>query len=340
MKISVIIPVYNVEQYLSQCIDSVISQTYKNLEIILVNDGSQDRSGRICDDYAEKDLRIRVLHQKNSGVSVARNAGISIAIGQYITFVDSDDWILPEMYENMMNCVKDSSPIDVVMCDTAVVSKTSKHEVSEKIRAGLYTKQEIVTELYPTLLATEDFGKIPIISACTCLIQRDLVLKNDIYFDPSLKFSEDYLYMAKLMLHANSYCYLKGQYFYNYRQYEVSRSKKFDLAWWPTLLDLHDKLDLLLADSKEYNFQKQLDLQLVHSSLLVSGNISKTETIYFSEKLKLLREVFANHELGLAFSRLDFKKQSTSQKIVLRLIKHKTAVGYLSYVKLIALLKK
>ena len=91
--ISIIVPIYNVEPYLKRCLDSIINQTYQNLEIILVDDGSADRSGRICDDYAAKDSRIIVIHQKNAGISAARNAGIDIAKGDYIQFVDSDDWL-------------------------------------------------------------------------------------------------------------------------------------------------------------------------------------------------------------------------------------------------------
>ena len=91
--LSVIIPVYKVEKYLRQCVDSVINQTYKNLEIILVDDGSPDNCGKICDEYAQKDRRIKVIHQENQGVSAARNLGTKLAQGEYITYVDSDDWL-------------------------------------------------------------------------------------------------------------------------------------------------------------------------------------------------------------------------------------------------------
>lgn len=91
--LSVIIPVYKVEKYLRQCVDSVINQTYKNLEIILVDDGSPDNCGKICDEYAEKDKRVKVIHQLNKGLSGARNTGTEQASGEYIAFVDSDDWL-------------------------------------------------------------------------------------------------------------------------------------------------------------------------------------------------------------------------------------------------------
>lgn len=101
--ISVIVPIYNVEKYLVRCVDSIVNQTYKNLEIILVDDGSPDRCPQMCDDYAEKDSRIKVVHKKNGGLSDARNAGMAVATGEYISFIDSDDWIETSMFELLLN---------------------------------------------------------------------------------------------------------------------------------------------------------------------------------------------------------------------------------------------
>ena len=100
--ISVIVPIYKVEKYLIKCIESILSQTYTNLEIILVDDGSPDKCGEICDEYEKKDSRIKVIHKKNGGLSDARNAGLDIMAGNYVAFVDSDDWIEPQMYEHLL----------------------------------------------------------------------------------------------------------------------------------------------------------------------------------------------------------------------------------------------
>lgn len=102
MLLSVIVPVYNVEEYLPRCIDSLVNQTYKNLEILLVNDGSKDGSGAICDEYARKDPRIRVFHKENGGQSTARNLALDAMTGEFVTFADSDDWLEPDAYEAMM----------------------------------------------------------------------------------------------------------------------------------------------------------------------------------------------------------------------------------------------
>ena len=113
--ISVIIPVYNVEKYLRRCIDSVINQTYKNLEIIIVDDGSTDNSSNICDEYTNKDSRVKVVHKENGGLSSARNVGIELAKGDLIAFVDSDDYIELEMYEKLKENM-DKYDSDIAIC--------------------------------------------------------------------------------------------------------------------------------------------------------------------------------------------------------------------------------
>lgn len=114
--LSIIVPVYNVEQYLEKCICSILGQSFGDFELILINDGSIDKSGLLCEEYAKKDKRIRTIHQENAGLSAARNAGIDIAEGEYITFVDSDDWIEPETYETAVEFLQ-SNHLEVVCFD-------------------------------------------------------------------------------------------------------------------------------------------------------------------------------------------------------------------------------
>ncbi len=137
-KISVIIPVYNTERYLSRCLDSVLSNTYDNLEVICINDGSTDNSINILDNYKVSDERVIVINQKNSGVSAARNAGLNVAKGEYIAFIDSDDWVHPQYFEIMlfaMNC----NNSDVVACQYSKVSDES----SDLITPLAYKKEDI-----------------------------------------------------------------------------------------------------------------------------------------------------------------------------------------------------
>jgi glycosyltransferase involved in cell wall biosynthesis len=123
-KISVIVPVYNMENYLTKCIDSIAAQTHRDLEIILIDDGSTDNSSKICDDYAAKDERIKVIHKQNGGVASARNTGLKACTGEYIAFVDSDDWIEPTMYSELLNvCLKHNC--DYAGCSCQIRGGTS-----------------------------------------------------------------------------------------------------------------------------------------------------------------------------------------------------------------------
>ncbi len=166
--ISVIVPVYNTEMYLDRCVESIINQTYKNLEIILVDDGSTDGSGRICDAYKTKDKRVKVLHQKNSGPSAARNNGIIIAQGDYIGFVDSDDCIEPDMYESLYRCMK--ADVDIVCCGSVSIYTNTKKVVAKTKKECTFNTEEALLELLR--------GDLITFSVCDKLFRRQLMEKE------------------------------------------------------------------------------------------------------------------------------------------------------------------
>lgn len=145
--ISVVVPIYNVEKYLSRCVESLLKQTYENLEIILVDDGSPDACPQMCDEFQKKDSRIRVIHQKNAGLSAARNTGIQCATGTYIAFVDSDDYIAENMYEVMYEDIKKNAA-DLCICDICCVNESGeriREESSELLFSNkVYTSEEMM----------------------------------------------------------------------------------------------------------------------------------------------------------------------------------------------------
>ena len=161
--ISVIVPIYNVEKYLVRCIDSIISQTYKNIEIILVNDGSPDNCGSICDKYAQQDARIRVLHKKNGGLSDARNCGVEVASGEYITFIDSDDFIAPNYIEYLYNLLIENDA-DISCCcsiktgNDSVKFGTDNTTHSVQVLSGEECCYALFGNLYLTLVTA--WGKL------------------------------------------------------------------------------------------------------------------------------------------------------------------------------------
>lgn len=129
-KISIIVPVYNVEKYLNKCINSIVRQTYENLEIILVNDGSTDNSASICEEWKKKDGRIVVVHKKNGGLSSARNAGLRVVTGAYVAFVDSDDWIETNMYAKLYKMLQDHPSCQIAKCEEQQVSEVKEQKLS------------------------------------------------------------------------------------------------------------------------------------------------------------------------------------------------------------------
>ena len=148
-ELSIIVPVYKVEKYLPKCVDSILAQTFKDFELILIDDGSPDRCGELCDEYAAKDPRIQVIHQKNQGVSAARNAGLELARGEYIGFVDSDDWIEPEMYETMITAAADKG-VDVVICSANQWSESGTLLFHDFRSDGDYTGTQLLQAMYST----------------------------------------------------------------------------------------------------------------------------------------------------------------------------------------------
>lgn len=146
-KISVIIPVYNVESYLKRCIESVLKQSYSNLEVILVNDGSTDNSGDICNQFSLLDKRVQVIHQKNLGVSRSRNTGIRYSTGDYITFVDSDDYIENDMYEILVNNIEENNA-DISVCKSRIIYENSNEKITdEKNEKKLLLKEDAIESL-------------------------------------------------------------------------------------------------------------------------------------------------------------------------------------------------
>ena len=202
--ISVIIPVYKAEKYLQRCIDSILAQTYKNLEIILVDDGSPDNSGKICDEYRDKDRRIVVIHKPNGGVSSARNAGLKVATGEYIGFVDGDDYIKPEMYAVLLNNLVENDA-DISICGFANEVAPGKFEA--------YCKENVQTTLsqyeqMECLLQNKLFS----CSCCDRIFKKELV--TDVWFDENITHYEDLLYLWNVMKKSNKAVFTSEPYYY------------------------------------------------------------------------------------------------------------------------------
>lgn len=219
--VSAIIPVYNSEKFLDRCIESLINQTLKEIEMIFIDDGSTDSSLEILRKYEKLDSRIKVITQENSGPSVARNRGIEIARGEYLSFIDSDDWIDVNMYEQMYN--SDNKKSDLIICNIVLVENGIEHcqQMMDK-EIVEYNKTLIKDIMISWLLSKSSFN-----SAANKLFKRSLILEHNIKLDIESDYGEDWKFNIDFLQYAqNAYYINKG--FYYYRRGHESSSKKFD----------------------------------------------------------------------------------------------------------------
>lgn len=218
-KISIIVPVYNVEQYLENCIKSILNQTFEDIEIILVDDGSTDNSGRICDSYKGKDKRIKVIHKKNGGLSSARNCGIEMASGKYIGLVDSDDYIHPKMYEILYkNAIKYSS--DIVVGSYKSVDNMDDSDIYNDVKIDgeiqNYTSIEALEELY-------NENDLDFIISWTKLYKKCLF--DDLKYEVG-RIYEDQFIIHKILYKSKIVTYVPALlYFYQQREGSIMHSK-------------------------------------------------------------------------------------------------------------------
>lgn len=247
--ISIIVPVYNVEQYLPRCVDSLINQTYQNLEIILIDDGSPDRCGEICDEYARKDNRIIVAHKPNGGLSDARNKGLDIAKGEYVMFVDSDDWIDRDTCKTVVN-LADSNQSNIVIFGVRNVYDSGKIEVFPPKYSGIVSCEKCI---YSLLCKIQEFGIFNY--ACNKLYNKRLF--EGIRFQKG-RLAEDQGLIYKLFHKANRICVCE-KIFYNYYQRSGSIT---DGQFIPNLIKDRHQLWIERLNFIEQNYPNLVDAQI------------------------------------------------------------------------------
>ncbi len=223
--ISIIIPVYNMEEYLEECMISVQNQTYKNLDIVLVDDGSKDRSPEMCDNYALKDSRVRVIHKKNGGLISAWIAGVEQAKGQYLVFVDSDDWIELNMVEKLSQHLIGQVP-EIICSDYVIEKKEKSISVRQSLKPGIYEREYIEKNLYDQLLGNE-IRRIHA-SRCMKLISRELVVNNIKFCNPEITMGEDLNIMFPAFLDAERIVIVEDGFYYHYRLVDESMAHKYN----------------------------------------------------------------------------------------------------------------
>ncbi len=267
MQLSVIIPVYNTQDYLSCCLDSVLEQRIKDMEIICVDDGSTDGSGKVLDQYAALDSRIKVIHQDNKGLVRARKSGIQIAKGEYSAYVDSDDWIEPDMYETLCS-VAEQYHVDLVSCGY-ILEKGMRTEFCDGFPEGLYRDEELGI-LQEQVFFREDSGK-PGIRPCLWnkLFRTSILKKVQMSIPDEVSNGEDRICTVAYMLEAES-VYIMERAFYHYVFHQNSMSRREDAHYLDKLGRVYRSLRSLYQHPK-FSERMRLQCELYIVSRMLEG---------------------------------------------------------------------
>ena len=291
--LSIIVPVYNVCGYLRDCIDSILAQSFTDFELILVDDGSTDGSGEICDEYVKRDSRIKVIHKENGGVVSARKAGISAAKGLYAGYVDGDDWIEKDMYEKMVHYMRKYG-CDLVMCDIVHESKAlplSSGGTRADLDGGYYDHEKLKEKIFPNMIYAGqfyEFGVYPVI--WNKLYKREKLIKHQSAVDARIKTGEDAACVYPYLLSCESVYFIKDMSLYHYRRSENSMTSAYDSMYFERFKTLYDFFSA--SDIASTPYSKQLDYYyayLVKTS--VSNELKPRSGLTFRQKLSNIHEI-------------------------------------------------
>ena len=291
--ISVIVPVYNDAKYIDRCVDSIRKQTYKNLEIILVDDGSADESGRLCDGYASKDKRIKVIHKENEGLVSAWTAGFELSTAPYISFVDGDDWIEKDMIEKMaarlvenkkdaagsadaadaVDAVHDAEDMRSaqIICESGVIDRPDG--TSEKMYHGLRVGEydgKTLEDIHKQILGNEK--RTISMSRCMKLISRELISDNIGYTDRTITMGEDVTIMLPALLDAKRVVIIEGSFDYHYVYNNLSMVHAYDPGMRAAIEKLCGVIRRVLADKKTPDGESQAQKEYLYLMMLVMKN--------------------------------------------------------------------
>lgn len=265
--ISVIIPVYNTEIYLERCINSVLSQTYSNFELILVNDGSKDRSGIICDEYAKKDKRIIVLHKKNEGVSAARNSGIDIVKGKYIIFIDSDDYVESDFFEYAYSMVV-LNKVDIFISGLIIETYLDGKITNEKKHCITADKMYTTKTLLEDLLI--HYPQICICGPWCKLYSVKLIKSNNLYFSHELNYGEDTYFNLDFLAKTKKIYFSSASFYHYVRDRNESLFSRFHRDTYEVHTLIYNKMRKLMIQ-QSCNTEAIARFERLYFSMLISG---------------------------------------------------------------------
>lgn len=288
--VSIIIPIYNVEQYLEKCLRTIINQTYKKLEIILVNDGSVDNSGVICDSYSEHDDRIKVIHKKNEGVSIARNSGIKVATGKYLVFVDPDDYVATNHIETLYNVIEKNNDVDLVISNAIDIDEEGKVINDTKKYDFIMDKYQCWREL----LSDDNFYHV-----CWGNIYKRKLLDNCL-FNEKYRIAEDLDFLYNYISNINKAYFLSKKTYYWVKRKDSVTNCKYSEKWNDELEIISLIIDKTLEYKNDLHKYAKKKYIMAHMKQLYRFDIDRKHVKLFKNNIKLYKnEIFADNKINI-----------------------------------------
>lgn len=330
--ISVIIPVYNVEAYLTKCINSVLTQTYKNYEILLIDDGSTDKSGLICENYANKYKNIYAFHKNNSGLGLTRNYGLNRAKGEYVTFIDSDDYVNKDYLKKLITPIFHDHNVDTVVGGFVQVNNSDNKLYKEEYNYQVYTNKNVKEKMFPRML-----GSLPGVRdsikpmVWNCLYSRKLITKFSLKFVSERRLiSEDVVWDSDYFGVAGNVVIINSTDYY-YRFNPESLSQKYDTSRFLRIINFYKYMN---AKLQEMNLDDEAQVRLKKGLFVaLSACISQTKGLSILNSSKEIKYMCRDNLINSSIKKYPIKKLNYKQRFFLYLVKKK-------YSLMLALLSK
>lgn len=313
---SVILPIYNMEALLERCLDSILAQTYTNLEIILVNDGSVDATARICDRYAANDRRFKVIHKKNTGVSEARNSGIDIATGDYLSFVDPDDWVEPDMYARLVKIIRGKA-VDIVKFN----AYKNRDMIGDVGFIGTFEGDEKQKQISLMMLGPKYFGELFMMGVPWMYIfKRNVINTHSIKFDSNLQRCEDRLFTITTIMKSDSIA-IVDDILYHYEVNLTSLSNKYDSLRWEQELYFMAELKKVAEDVLPDDLQPEIPPRMAYDYFLramvtMDHLFFSNNNLSFSSKYKKTKEILNEPRVRCASKNFEGVKTNLNKTII------------------------
>ena len=332
--ISVIVPIYKVESYLRQCLDSLAAQTLEDIEIIMVDDGSPDGCPDICDEYAAKYARMKVVHKKNGGLLSARKAGLAASHGDYIGFVDGDDWVESDTFINMYNKIIKYDP-DMVISDS-FSDYGDRIEIDDQcFEDEFYDRAGLEKVIFPKMIFTGRFYRFGVNPSCwSKLVRRDIIEKNLMPVDERIRIGEDAAFIYPCMLDSQSIACVKKP-TYHYRITAQSMSNAYDEKLKDVVFLPYKRLKEKNADS-DFDMSSQLDYYLLYMvNFLLRNEAKKANTHSKKERRQVIENICADEDIRSAAKNIDAGKLPAHTKLLASALKRGSVFMTEKYVELL-----